>query len=49
MSIQEIVLRISQMRTEANLSARELSGRIGKSGSYINALEAQKGGFEPSL
>lgn len=49
MSIQEIILRISQMRTEANLSARELSGRIGKSGSYINALEAQKGGFEPSL
>ena len=49
MSIQEIIIRISQMRTEANLSARELSGRIGKSGSYINALEAQKGGFEPSL
>lgn len=37
------------MRAEVNLSARELSGRIGKSGSYINALEAQKGGFEPSL
>lgn len=31
------------------MSARELSGRIGKSGSYINALESQKGGFEPSL
>lgn len=49
MTIQEIIFRISQMRAEANLSARELSGRIGKSGSYINALEAQKGGFEPSL
>lgn len=49
MTIQEVIFRISQMRTESNLSARELSGRIGKSGSYINALESQKGGFEPSL
>ena len=49
MTIQEIILRIAQMRTEANLSARELSGRIGKSGSYVNALESRKGEFEPSL
>lgn len=48
MTKQDIKIRISQMRIEANLSARELSGRIGKSPSYVNAIESGKN-TEPSL
>lgn len=42
MDINEIVNRISYFRNEANLSARELSLRIGKSDTYINHLESCK-------
>lgn len=42
MDIIEIVNRISYFRNEANLSARELSLRIGKSDTYINHLESSK-------
>lgn len=48
MTIKEIILRIGQMRVAANLSARELSGRIGKSSNYVHALESNRS-FEPSL
>ena len=48
MNIIEIIDRISLIRTRANLSARELSLRIGKNESYINRLEYRKN-FEPSI
>ncbi len=48
MELVEIIERISKLRTRANLSARELSLRIGKNESYINRLEYRKN-FEPSI
>lgn len=48
MELLEIIDRISLIRTRANLSARELSLRIGKNESYINRLEYRKN-FEPSI
>lgn len=48
MDLNEIIKRISIIRTRANLSARELSLRIGKNESYINRLEYRKN-FEPSI
>ena len=48
MGLLEIIERISAIRTKANLSARELSLRIGKIESYINRLEYRKN-FEPSI
>lgn len=48
MTLHEIIDRISIVRTRANLSARELSLRIGKSEAYINRLEYRKN-FEPSI
>ena len=48
MDLLEIIERISAVRTKANLSARELSLRIGKNESYINRLEYRKN-FEPSI
>lgn len=48
MDLVEIINRLSIIRTRANLSARELSLRIGKSESYINRLEYRKN-FEPSI
>ncbi len=48
MELLEIIKRISIIRTRANLSARELSLRIGKNESYINRLEYRKN-FEPSI
>jgi len=48
MDILEIINRISYLRTRANLSARELSLRIGKNEAYINRLEYRKN-FEPSI
>ncbi len=48
MELNEIIKRISILRTKANLSARELSLRIGKNESYINRLEYRKN-FEPSI
>lgn len=48
MDLNEIIGRISQLRTKAGLSARELSLRIGKNEAYINRLEYRKN-FEPSV
>ena len=48
MEIKEILTRIGYARNTANLSARELSLRIGKNESYINRLEYRKN-FEPSI
>lgn len=48
MELNEIINRISQLRTKAGLSARELSLRIGKNEAYINRLEYRKN-FEPSI
>jgi transcriptional regulator with XRE-family HTH domain len=48
MEIKEVIQRISQLRTKANLSARELSLRIGKNEAYITRLES-KNTFEPSV
>jgi len=49
MNLDEIITRISALRIRANLSARELSKRIGVNDSYINRLENAKTKFEPSL
>ncbi len=48
MTIQEIIGRISTIRANANLSARELSLIIGKNPAYISQLE-NTASFEPSL
>ncbi len=48
MTIKEIIERISLIRTNANLSARELSLIIGKNPAYITQLE-NSASFEPSL
>lgn len=48
MDLNEIIRRISQLRTRAGFSARELSLRIGKNEAYINRLEYRKN-FEPSI
>ena len=41
MNIDILVSRIGYFRNKANLSARELSLRIGKSGTYINKMECK--------
>ncbi|MBQ7327711.1 MAG: helix-turn-helix transcriptional regulator [Clostridia bacterium] len=48
MDLNDIITRISQLRTRAGLSARELSLRIGKNEAYINRLEYKRN-FEPSI
>jgi len=48
MTIKEIINRISFIRANANLSARELSLIIGKNPAYITQLETTSS-FEPSL
>ena len=48
MELNEIINRISRLRTRENLSARELSLRIDKSEAYINRLEYRRN-FEPSV
>ncbi len=48
MELDEVVNRISKLRTREGLSARELSLRIGKNEAYINRLEYRKN-FEPSI
>ncbi len=48
MTLKEILERESFLRTRANLSARELSLRIGKNENYINRLEYRKDS-EPSI
>lgn len=41
MTIDELIYRIGYFRNKKNLSARELSLRIGKSGTYINQIECR--------
>lgn len=41
MKIKDLILRISYFRNKQNLSARELSLRIGKHEGYINKLESK--------
>lgn len=41
MEIQDLIIRIKQARDKANLSARELSLRLGKNDSYINKVESK--------
>ena len=48
MTREEIIARISKLRTDRKMSARELSLRIDKNESYINRLEYRKD-FEPSV
>ena len=48
MTVNEIIDRISEIRTRADLSARTLSLMINKNPAYITQLESKKG-FEPSL
>ncbi|MDE6618477.1 MAG: helix-turn-helix domain-containing protein [Clostridiales bacterium] len=49
MDKNDVVVRISTLRTKAGLSARELSLRIGKNSAYISRLESQNDSFEPSI
>ncbi len=44
----EIINRISQLRTRANLSARALSQKIGMNDGYISRMESKKD-FLPSM
>lgn len=48
MTVEEVIDRIGEVRTRADLSARALSLTIGKNPAYITQLESKKG-FEPSL
>ena len=48
MELDEVVNRISKLRTREGLSVREPSIRIGKNEAYINRLEYRKN-FEPSI
>lgn len=48
MTKNELISRISEFRTKANLSARALSIRIGMNEGYINRLETKQD-FMPSL
>ena len=43
MNTKDIIDRIALVRHRANLSARELSRRLGKNDGYINGLESRKG------
>ena len=47
MNNKEIVIRIKQIRDKANLSARELSLRLGKNDCYINKIESSQ--FVPPI
>ena len=49
MDKNDVVKRISQLRTKAGLSARDLSLRIGKNSAYISRLESANDSFEPSV
>lgn len=49
MNKDDVVARISQLRTKAGLSARDLSLRIGKNSAYISRLESKNDSFEPSV
>ncbi len=47
MDKKEVVIRIKQIRDRANLSARELSLRLGKNDCYINKIESLQ--FDPPI
>lgn len=49
MDKNEVVNRISMLRTTAGLSARDLSLSIGKNAAYISRLESKNDTFEPSV
>lgn len=49
MNKDDVVKRISVLRTKADLSARDLSLRIGKNSAYISRLESKNDSFEPSV
>ena len=49
MNKDDVVKRISLLRTQAGLSARELSLMIGKNSAYISRLESKNDSFEPSV
>ena len=49
MNKDEVVERISALRTKAGLSARDLSLKIGKNAAYISRLESKNDSFEPSV
>ena len=49
MNKDDVVARISQLRTKAGLSARDLSLHIGKNSAYISRLESKNDSFEPSV
>ena len=49
MDKNDIITKISQLRTKAGLSARDLSLRIGKNSAYISRLESKNDSFEPSV
>ena len=48
MTKQDVVNRISELRTLRGLSARQLSQKIDKNDAYINRLESKRS-FEPSV
>ena len=48
MENNDIIERISKLRTKANLSARMLSIKIGKNEGYINRMESKKD-FLPTI
>ncbi len=48
MDKKDIIIRIGQIRQRANLSARDLSLKIGKNSACISRLES-KDSFEPSV
>lgn len=49
MNKDDVVARISQLRTKVGLSARDLSLRVGKNSAYISRLESKNDSFEPSI
>ncbi len=49
MNKDEVVERISALRTKARLSARDLSLKIGKNAAYISRLKSKNDSFEPSV
>jgi len=49
MDKKEVILRISRLRLDKGLSARDLSLKIGKNPAYISRLESKNDSFEPSV
>ena len=43
MNIKEVLLRIGYVRNKANLSAREVSLRLGMNDQYVSQIESGKG------